>query len=177
MDSFLTHVFRKWLLRAILCHHLPNSSFFATFRYTYISELRNASANPILQAAKVTPEPTWKKNFNPYLPEMALMRILCHHLSKWSFFGTFLNTQISELRYTNANRIWSAYRITLEPTWEKKLLTHIFRRRPLCAILSHNLSKGSFFGTFWTLRSKNSERPAQIRIYKQGDWLFNLFRK
>ena len=106
MDSFLTHVFRKWLLRAILCHHLPNSSFFATFRYTYISELRNASANPILQAAKVTPEPTWKKKiFNPYVPEMALMRILCHHLSKWSFFGTFLNTQISELRYTNANRI------------------------------------------------------------------------
>ena len=121
MESFLTHVFRKWLLRAILCHHLPNSSFFATFRYTYISELRNASANPILQAAKVTPEPTWKKIFfNPYVPEMALMRILCHHLSKWSFFGTSLNTHISKVRKASANPTLYADRVTLEPTWERK---------------------------------------------------------
>ena len=133
MESFLTHVFRKWLLRAILCHHLPNSSFFATFRYTYISELRNASANPILQAAKVTPEPTWKKKFfNPYLPEMALMRILCHHLSKWSFFATSLTTKISESRNASSNPTSKAVRVTLGLFAEEKNLTHSFRKRLLC---------------------------------------------
>ena len=137
MESFLTHVFRKWLLRAILCHHLPNSSFFATFRYTYISELRNASANPILQAAKVTPEPTWKKNFNPYLPEMALMRILCHHLSKWSFFGASLTTQFSKLRNVSVNPILPAGRVTLELNARKVLLTPTFRKWLFCAILCH----------------------------------------
>ena len=80
MESFLTHVFRKWLLRAILCHHLPNSSFLATFRYTYISELRNASANPILQAAKVTPEPTWEKKF------------LTHMFQKWLLCAFYVTT-------------------------------------------------------------------------------------
>ena len=76
---------------------------------------------------------------------MALMRILCHHLSKWSFFGTFLNTQISELRYTNANRIWSAYRVTLEPTWEKIVNPYL----PKKALMRHFMSQPLKRVIFW----------------------------
>ena len=52
-------------------------------------------------------------------------------------FGTFLTTQISELRNNSVNPILPASRVTLELNVRKVFLTPTFRKWLFCAILCH----------------------------------------
>ena len=56
---------------------------------------------------------------------------------KMVIFGTFLTTQISELRNNSVNPILPAGRVTLELNVRKVFLTPTFRKWLFCAILCH----------------------------------------